>query len=647
MNNYLLSLSTWYIMVLAFLLFWLAAFGLGKIFCGYCKLKWRYTPMMALVYMIIGLDLLALISLLAGALHLLFPWTIWTILGLATLPALFSISKIIATTKKIIKCNRIFTFSVALLFLFTLGSSLCYPYCWDELTYHIALPARWIMTGGVDVFLDNPYSAFPSLPQLIFRLAMECGGIKLPRMLCWGTYLLFFTGTYLLIKSYGARWKILICFLAFMFSPIFILMMREAYVEPFLLINLVGLMLLLKGSTVSPQLNQYAGKFIICGLLAGAAASVKLTGLGVAGIIFIIAATYPDIPLKSRVKYVLIPMILAGAVFCLPFYLRPFLATGNPFYPFLAGLFSADPGVLAMSEYHYAMGSHHYGVMNVSGFFTAPILLCFYEKIFDGIIFGWQFIVFFLLAVFLIVHHLRTKASLRIYGMIAAIAFFYVFWFFSSQQSRFVLPLYFLLLLPASWTLCRIEHRWRLLLVSSVLVISCFINSMWVDVRHYYISWRWVAGNMGWTAKFLEIGTRDKGYVSAMNALIDRTQNDSKIMLMFERRGLYCPRKYILATPFFQAKYFTPVPANHSSVMQVLEKNKIDYIMVGSSIVNPDHLEDYNQANLELARRVAALIGEKKLEIIWSDDCYNIFKVKYPVIPDYLRTSVPPVRLKQ
>jgi hypothetical protein len=170
-------------MVLAFVLFWLAAFGLGKIFCVYCKLKWRYTPMMALVYIIIGLDLLALISLLAGALHLLFPWTIWTILGLAAVPALFSISKIIGTTKKIIKCNRIFTFSLSLLFLFTLGSSLCYPYCWDELTYHIALPARWIMTGGVDVFLDNPYSAFPSLPQLVFRLAMECGGIKLPRML--------------------------------------------------------------------------------------------------------------------------------------------------------------------------------------------------------------------------------------------------------------------------------------------------------------------------------------------------------------------------------------------------------------------------------------------------------------------------------
>jgi hypothetical protein len=170
---------------------------------------------------------------------------------------------------------------------------------------------------------------------------------------------------------------------------------------------------------------------------------------------------------------------------------------------------------------------------------------------------------------------------------------------------------------------------------------------MWVDVRHYYISWRWVAGNMGWTAKFLEIGTRDKGYVSAMNALIERTQNDSKIMLMFERRGLYCPRKYILATPFFQAMYFTPVPINHSQVMQVLENNKIDYIMIGSSIVNPDHLEDYNEANLQLARRVAALIGEKKLEIIWSDDCYNIFKVKHPVIPDYLRTSVPSVRLKQ
>jgi hypothetical protein len=151
---------------------------------------------------------------------------------------------------------------------------------------------------------------------------------------------------------------------------------------------------------------------------------------------------------------------------------------------------------------------------------------------------------------------------------------------------------------------------------------------MWVDIRHYYLSWRWVFGATSWTTKFLEIGTRDKGYINAMGALAEKTQNNANIMLIFERRGLYCPRKYIIATPFYQAKFFTPVPEKPSDVFKILCTEKVDYIMVGSSLVNPDHLENYNRDNLELARRLAGLIGTKTLELIWSDDGYNLFKVK-------------------
>jgi hypothetical protein len=613
-------------MLTTLVIFLLAAAGTGMILCKLLRLEWRNKPMMFLVNITIGIDLLALFSLLGGWFKVLSPLTIWIFMGSMAIYALAYSSKTLYPLWHFINKNRFFTVIAGLLFLFTLGSSLCYPYCWDELTYHVALPERWIRSGDVAVFADNPYSAFPSLPHLVFRLAMECGGIKIPRMLCWVTYLIFFTGTYMLIKPYGARWKTLICICVFMFSPIFIVMMREAYVEPFLLINLLGVFLTLKGTINS---NRYFYNiFIVCGIFAGAAAAVKLTGLGVAGIILIIAASYPLIDLRYRILCTLASLLPTAILFCLPFYLRPLLATGNPFYPFFATFFTADASVIAMSEYHYAMGDYHYGIKNLNGFFTAPILLCFYDKIFDGIVLGWQFLFLCLSALMVIIFYLRTNCSMRNFGIISAIIFFYFFWFFSSQQSRFVIPLFFLIFLIGCKPFFRIDERWKLFILTSVLIISTMTNSMWVDIRHYYISWRWVFGATSWTTKFLEIGTRDKGYINAMGALAEKTQNNANIMLIFERRGLYCPRKYIIATPFYQAKFFTPVPEKPSDVFKILCTEKVDYIMVGSSLVNPDHLENYNRDNLELARRLAGLIGTKTLELIWSDDGYNLFKVK-------------------
>lgn len=630
MYNFVITLSRGYMILPAVILFFIAAYSTGWLVSDkILKIRWRHQIPAFLVNLVLGMDFLALLALAGGTMKILSPPVIWTLLAILSVPAIIRAKSLIGYIAAYINRNRFFTVIMCLTGIYTAGSALGFPYCWDELTYHVSLPLRWIQTGGVPVFMDNPYSAFPSLPHLLFRLTIEIGGIKTPRVLCLTGYMIFFFSVYWIVRNYGSRFKVIFCFTVFILSPIFVTMMREAYVEPFMLINLAAAVLVLRGTDVI-RLERNANVFLLCGILAAGAAAVKLTGLGVAAVVFILVMTYPVTDLKKRLLYVLVPCAAGAAIFVFPFYLRPFCYTGNPFYPFLSGVFTSDPGVLAVSKFHYAMGYSHFGVMDVGGFFISPALLCWFGKLFDGIIMGWQFLAFCALSGWFMLKTWKDDRTLRNCGLVMAILLFYLFWFFTSQQSRFILPLYFLVMLAGTREFCRLVHKWSLVSCVLLLVFCASVNLDWNDFRHYYISWRWVFGDPRGTEKYLEIGTRDKGFVRAMAAIAEKTPQQSKIMLIFERRGLYMARQYVIATPYYQERYFTPLPKSGDEVMDVLKKDKIDYILVGASGVNPDHLEEYNDIYMQFGALLARLKATNKLEDVWFDDCYGLYKVIRP-----------------
>ena len=97
------------------------------------------------------------------------------------------------------------------------------------------------------------------------------------------------------------------------------------------------------------------------------------------------------------------------------------------------------------------MANSHFGLRSVFGFFTVFILVAFDGRSFDGMILGWTFIAFIILGI-LWLRNLRTEGKeysrIKIY-LPAAIIFYYIFWFMTSQQTRFLQPLLFLVLLVA------------------------------------------------------------------------------------------------------------------------------------------------------------------------------------------------------
>ncbi len=620
-------------------LFVSASYGAGYLFNRYVlKIRFRRTFAELIIDFTLGLNLLALITLAMGVLKLLNPVSIWILLGIPALAGgCLSIGPLARAKLIFFRKNIFFSIFLIGVAVFTLGSALCFPYIWDELTYHIALPFRWIAADSLAVFADNAFSGFPDLPQLLFRLGCQNGGILFPRLLVWVTYLSLFTAIYIYFKACANRFVVLFMTFMFVASPLVISMMRSTYVEAFIMLNMITALLVLRETG-----NSWKTVFL-CGLLAGGIVATKLTGLGVAAIIFIFLWSKYQKSFAGRRSSLLLYFALGGVCMALPFYLRPWLLTGNPFYPFLASWFGGSEAEILVAGYHYAAGNAHFGLRNILGFFTVFILIAFDDKSFDGLILGWAFIAFVLLGVWWL-RNLRGEGKpawrTKIYLPIATL-FYYVFWFMTSQQTRFLQPLLFLVLLAAIHGIRRFELKWQknIIIILVLIWAGCFLyppvkgysigSSNWMAVRHFNIAWRNLRHFPKHSMEFLKSAVRDPGYIEAMSALAGKTPPDSRVMLIFERRGLYCPRPHVIGTPYLQAKYNTPSPSTPELLYNSLRKENIQYIILGGSNRNPDELGGkYLKKKEQFMNHINYLVRDKKLSVIWGQGNYFLCRVR-------------------
>ncbi len=619
-------------------LFISAAYGAGYLFNRYAlNIRFQRNFTGVVIDLALGFNLLALITLVMDSLKLLNPISIWILLSVFAFSGLCpKIAPLAKAGLFFFRKNVIFSIFLIAVALFTLGSALCLPYVWDELTYHIALPFRWIGAGSLMVFTDNAFSGFPALPQILFRLGCQNGGILFPRLLVWATYLFLFGAVYIYFKPFANRFVVL--FMTFMFvgNPLVINMMRSTYVEVFIMFNMLAALLLIHEAK-----NSWKTVFL-CGIISGGIVATKLTGLGAAAIVFIFLWFKYQKSFSGRHCSLFIYFTLGGICIALPFYLRPWILTGNPFYPFLASWFAGSEAEVLTADYHYLLGNAHFGLRSILGFFTVFILIAFDNKSFDGLILGWVFIAFVLLGLWWL-RNLRDDCKvcrrIKIY-LPVAILFYYVFWFMTSQQTRFLQPLLFLVLLAAIHGIRKFELKWQKYVIAILLFIwlGGFLypsvngysigSPSWLAVRHFDIAWHSRHYFPKYSTRFLKQAVRDPGYIESMIALAGKTPPGSRVMFLFERRGLYCPRPYVIGTPYWQAQYNTPVPSSAGEFYNSLRNNEIEYIILGGTVKNPDEIGgEYLKKKEQLMRQISDLVRREKLKIIWGQASYFLCQV--------------------
>lgn len=501
-----------------------------------------------------------------------------------------------------------------------LGSALLIPYAWDEQTYQLAVVRHWLRLGSVAPLTDNPYSFFPSLFQLLLLYPVKIGGLGTARLMILTVYLAVYTGLYHELRRMLPKLPSLLLALLFAISPVAAAMAREVYVEPMIML------LLIAGLRLRHLAATAAQRAILAGVLAGGAAAIKLTALGAAAVIVLFGVR------KPRCK----PLLIAAATAALTggiFYLRSWLACGNPFYPFGAAIFTpADAGALEVERFHHLMGSFYYGISGASGVLLGWFLAAFDELIFDGIAMGWDWalLIVFGVAGFAVARQSgRSSALLRRYG--GALSVLYLFWAFTSPQTRFLLPALLVAVLFGATALRLVGPGCRRIGLA-MLVVAFLVNPDVQALLHFKRAWQAVARSRTEPLKMLEITTREKDLGAIFEHLDRNTPGDTRVLMLFERRTLFAPRQCFNGTPGFQQRFFTPMPGNAAELLAQLSEHWIEYLVIGASPRNPDHLEEYNQTNAELSEMLRLLLKKGKLALVPVPDApnYTLLRVEDP-----------------
>lgn len=213
------------------------------------------------------------------------------------------------------------------------------PTAFDETLYHLPYVREFVRTGGVPFLPDLRYPMFPQLAEVLMAAVMALTGwdtaTHLVQWLATGA-------TAALLIAWGRRafspaagWLAAALFLGY---PIVVYLAVTGYIE-------AELTLFVTAGLYSLERWREEGRggwLILAAVFAGSAAGTKYLGL------FFVAAfaceLFAAAP-REKVRTFLRFSVVAGLVLA-PWYVRIFLQTGNPVFPFLPSLFGESEWTL-------------------------------------------------------------------------------------------------------------------------------------------------------------------------------------------------------------------------------------------------------------------------------------------------------------
>jgi Dolichyl-phosphate-mannose-protein mannosyltransferase len=215
------------------------------------------------------------------------------------------------------------------------------PTAFDATMYHLPFARAFAESGGVPYLVDRRFPVFPQANEILFAAMLLFGR----DVAAQGVQLLAALLTALLLVAWGrkafpsqqaAGWLAAVVFLG---NPIVVHLAGTAYIEP-------GLTLFVAASLFALDRwreTQERGWLALGALFGATAADVKYLGLyflGAAALTVLAAGGRSrSAPARLRDGLLFAAVVL---LFLLPWYLRIYLHTGNPLFPYLTRVFGGS-----------------------------------------------------------------------------------------------------------------------------------------------------------------------------------------------------------------------------------------------------------------------------------------------------------------
>ncbi len=332
---------------------WLLLLALGL---GLWGLRWlrlaELSPGQQIVFGTgLGLGALGLVSLgvgLAGWFNRPAAYAITLILTLAALPQLRRLWFDLRRWRPANRPSRLTLLYLLLYSALALLPALLPPTDWDGLFYHLTGPKLAIEAGRIVGGVDVPHFNFPALMEMLFAWAMLLRGDVAAKLLHAGYGFLLAGVVYLAasrLLERRAGWRAVVLLAS---MPMLATLAGWAYNDLALAFyQLAAIYAITNYELRITNENPEKGNspLIIGGAMAGLAMSLKYTSfvtpLVIVGFIVYFATRYPQFaarhsPFAIRAVAVFaLPALLVAA----PWYLKNWVFTGNPVYPFLFDVF--------------------------------------------------------------------------------------------------------------------------------------------------------------------------------------------------------------------------------------------------------------------------------------------------------------------
>jgi len=485
----------------------------------------------------LGLGFVSFLVFFLGLCHILFLKWVLLILILATLLSLKGVYSFIKTNRflsydfRYIYSSKLRIFLAVLVsvsLLLTLIGAVAPAKGNDALVYHLS-DAKYFAQNHLVTFI--PYtnsSIYPYFMEMLFTLAMLFDNPPLAKLFHFAVALIGGLAVY----SFGRRY--INREVAFLAAAIFFLT-PGVFTQATYAKNDIGwafysfmsfYAILLRDSSSDRRLLIFAG--VMCGIAADTKYIGLITPVAI-GLILIIKGFLHRENYKDVIKsFVLFSITVVVIIF--PYYIRPYLYTGNPLYPFYVKY-------IGESGWYRPSG---FGMdKNLINFIVSPWFLTFYPgKIFGGneSQLGPIFLAFLPALLFL---KEKCKPILLI-SIFAGI--FYFFWFFKFPAVRYILPIIPFLALLSGYVIWAMYCRSKLFGYWIKTVFSVFL------VLNFGLCIYYNREELAFFSKGANVedylATHDRS--SKIFQYINKnTPPTSKILLVNEIRNFYLDRSHI------------------------------------------------------------------------------------------------------
>ncbi len=442
--------------------------------------------------------------------------------------------------------------TILLIFVLEAVLGLLPPTSRDELTHHLAIPKLYAQAGRVIEVSMAPYAYYPMLLDMLFTPWVYWGYDSVPKWI----HLLFGALTLLLLQAYlGRRLNVVYGLLGgffFLSTPVILRLSHWGYVDLGLTFYATAALLcLLRWREDRQSLHWLA----LAGLSLGFALSTKPNGLLVAllmGLIFVLALVSPPRRSLAAVSREIVCFSLLTLAPILPWLIKNWWQTGNPFYPFFGTLFVAkarsggqpewaaqavasfaDIGIFAKRELLYGEQLWQIAALPLRVFFSGQDDN---PQYFDGVL--TPVLILFLPWAF-VGKWLEDKKYIA--GFVLSLLLCALF--LVDMRIRYILPLVPLLVILLDYGIFNIYLRIKQPMILFVVLLGF---AGW----HGAYLWKYVSENAPWdylagAVSRTEYLARAMPEYSAFRYINQDTPRTAKIYLLFVgRRAYYCERDY-------------------------------------------------------------------------------------------------------